>query len=73
MANTIVGQNVIRTKEAILNIDITAVLEKFVHISYFFPLLSELYELLHANLLAEVSGIQIASLWAYHRFRRYAT
>ena len=73
MANTIVGQNVIRTKEAILNIDITAVLEKFVHISYFFPLLSELHELLHANLLAEVSGIQIASLWAYHRFRRYAT
>ena len=74
MANTIVGQNVIRTKEAILNIDITAVLEKFVHISgYFFPLLSELHELLHANLLAEVPGIQIASLWAYHRFRRYAT
>ena len=71
MANTIVGQNVIRTKEAILNIDITAVLEKFVHISgYFFPLLSELHELLHANLLAEV---QITSLWAYHRFRRYAT
>ena len=49
-------------------------LEKFVHISgYFFPLLSELHELLHANLLAEVPGIQIASLWAYHRFRWYAT
>ena len=48
MTNTIVGQNVIRTKEAILNIDIeTAVLEKFVHISgYFFPLLSELHELI---------------------------
>ena len=45
-------------------------LEKFVHISgYFFPLLSELHELLRANLLAEVPGIQIASLWAYHRFR----